>query len=74
MAVINLAGGTSGNTGVLASETLFYIASGKISLSSDAGVTKIPFDQGDKVTRSAGLTIHYFNDQAVSAELRTDPI
>ena len=74
MAVITLAGGASGNTGALGAETLFYIVSGKIYLSSDAGTTKIPFDAGDKVTRSAGLTIHYFNDQATPAELRTDPI
>lgn len=73
MAVITLTGGQSGNTGVLGAETGFYVASGTIWFSSDAGVTKLPFFTGERFTRSAGLTIYYFNDQPTTAELRIDP-
>lgn len=74
MAVINIAGGTSGDTGALGSNTIFFVQSGKVHLSSDGGTSKIPFDAGEKVVRSAGLTITYHNDQATPAILVTDPI
>lgn len=71
MAVIALNGSASGNTGALAADTLIYIATGKVMLSTDAGTTRVPFDAGDKVVFSSGLTVHYFNDTARPAELRT---
>ena len=74
MAVVALAGGASGNTGALAVNNGFYIASGKVSLSTDAGTTKIPFDAPDKVIVSAGLTVHYYNDSPVPAEFRYMPL
>jgi|JI10StandDraft_1071094.scaffolds.fasta_scaffold15996_2 uncharacterized cupin superfamily protein len=70
MAVAALAGGGSGNSGALAADNVFFVQSGKIHLSSDAGTTKVPFDAGEKVIFKSGLTVHWFNDQPTAAELR----
>lgn len=74
MAVVSLAGGGSGNTGALAADNVFYVDTGKVQLSSDAGTTKVPFDAGEKVVFSAGLTVHYYNDQPIAAQLRHMPL
>lgn len=71
MAVTNIAGGASGNTGALAADTLIHVADGKVSLSTDAGTTKVPFSAGEKVVFSSGLTVHYFNDQPIAAQIRS---
>lgn len=71
MAVTTLTDGTSsGNTGALPSDQVFYVASGKVLFSTDGGTTYIPFDSGDKVVFSSGLTVHYLNGHSHVSEFR----
>lgn len=70
MAVVTLAGDGSGNSGTLGADTVVFIHTGKIHLSTDAGVTRIPFDAGEKVVFTAGKTVHWYNQQPTAAELR----
>lgn len=63
-------GASSGNTGALASDQVFYVASGKVLFSTDGGTTYIPFDAGDKVVFSSGLTVDYLNGHSHSSEFR----
>jgi len=70
MAVATIAAGANGNSGALAADNLFFVQTGKVWMSSDGGTTKIPFDAGDKVVFSAGLTVTYYNDGLAPAEVR----
>ena len=70
MAVVSLSGNGSGNSGALGTDTVVFIQSGKVYLSTDAGTTRIPFDTGEKVSFKSGLTVHWFNHQPTAAELR----
>ena len=71
MAVVAITSGTgSGTTGALASDQVSYVASGKVLFSTDGGVTYIPFDAGDKVVFSSGLTVDYLNGHSHSSEFR----
>lgn len=70
MAVVSLLGNGSGNSGALGTDTVVFIQSGKVHLSTDAGATRIPFDAGEKVVFKSGLTVHWFNQQPTAAELR----
>lgn len=65
---------STGNTGALASDSVFYIAKGKVLLSSDGGTTKIPWETGEKVAFSSGLTVHYENASAGASEIRFMPL
>jgi len=67
MGVTSIAGGGSGNTGALSADTVFYVETGRVSFSTDTGATKIPFSSGEKVIFSSGLTVHYFNEQPITA-------
>lgn len=51
----------TGNTGALGADTLFYVVTGKVNLSTDAGTTYIPFDQGEGLRVASGLTVHWQN-------------
>lgn len=74
MAVIDISGGATGNTGALSSDTLFAIEEGRVMLSSDAGTSKVGFSAGEKVIFSSGLTVHYYNEQPISARMKTTAI
>lgn len=71
MATVSLSTGVaSGNTGALPSDQVFYVATGKVLFSTDAGTTYVPFDAGDKVIFSSGLTVHYVNGHSGASEFR----
>lgn len=74
MSVITISGGTSSDTGSLSADTLFAIEEGRVMLSSDAGTTKVGFSAGEKVIFSAGLTVHYYNEQPIAARMKTTAI
>jgi hypothetical protein len=66
---VSLSAGASGNTGVLASDSLFFPASGVVYLSTD-NTAFIPFSNNEKVIISAGLTVYYKNTSIYPVELR----
>jgi len=70
MANTPLAGGATGNSGTLSADTVFFVQSGKVHFSTDGGATKIPFDAGEKFVAKTGLTVTWYNDQPIAAEIR----
>ena len=70
MAVATIAAGANANMGALAADNVVFIQTGKVWCSTDGGTTKIPFDAGEKVVFSAGLTVTFYNDGLSPAEVR----
>lgn len=70
MAVVALAGGDTGNSGALAADTIFYVEEGEVELSTDAGTTYIPWQQGQGDKFASGLTVHWRNKRATAAILK----
>lgn len=70
MANIEIAQGGFGDTGELTEQTLFYIAEGEIGISTDGGVTTIPFQEKDKFILPAGRTVDYQNTRPTPALLK----
>ena len=70
MAIQNLAGGATGNSGALTADTMFAVESGKVDLSTDAGTTYVAFDAGEKVIVPSGRTVHWRNGMPTPAILK----
>ena len=54
MAVVALAANGTGNSGTLAADTIFYVEEGEVELSTDAGTTYIPWQQGRATSSRPG--------------------
>ena len=67
MAQVDLVAGGSGNSGALSGQTIFYIETGTVDISTDAGTTYIPFYQGDRFVVSDSLTVHWLNRYSQAA-------
>jgi len=74
MAIVNLDPEDSGNTGVLAVDSVFYVADGFVDFSTDAGATYIPWGVGEKVVFSGGVTVHYRNRRVKDSTFMHMPI
>lgn len=70
----SIAAAATGNTGALAADNIFYVETGSIELSTDAGTSYVRFDSGDKVVFSSGLTVHWRNPGTETAILNYMPI
>ena len=70
MAVVALAANGTGNSGTLAADTIFYVEEGEDELSTDAGTTYIPWQQGQGDKFSSGLTVHWRNRRPTAAVLK----
>lgn len=57
----SIAAGGTGNSGSLAADTMFYVETGSIDLTSATAAGYARFDNGDKVVFSSGLTVYWRN-------------
>lgn len=74
MADTIIAGGASGDTGSLGSDTLAEVKKGRVELSTDGGTTYMERGVGEPVVFSSGLTLHYRNSRPNEAILHTKAI
>lgn len=74
MAEVDLAGGATGNSGVLASNTKFVVEDGRVSFSTDSGTSKDEIGPGERLIFSGGVTVTWTNLRPVAAHFSYDPI
>lgn len=75
MARVTLAGGAAGSDVALSgSDQMFYVETGTVEFSTDAGTTYIPFAAPYMVVFSDGLTVKNRNPHATAASFSHMPI
>lgn len=75
MARVELAGGAAGSDVALSgADQVFYVETGTVEFSTDAGTTYIPFAAPDKVVFSDGLTVKNRNPHSTTAAFRHMPL
>lgn len=74
MATVDITTSSSGSIALSGNDALFYVVDGRVEFSTDGETTYIPFNQGDRVVFSDGLTVHYRKANPQSATFSHMPI